>query len=553
MSVRRFVWLSILVAVYLQPAHAREPLPAWVTDARWYYIVVPRFHNGDKTNDREGTVAWSSDWPTRQAGPPVTGGDQAPTDEQRKEWQSRRYGGDLQGIIQRLPYLKELGVNALCLSPVFQGSDEGRSQQPDLRHIDPTLAVSGNPSETNDEGSDPTTWKWSASDRVFLDLMKKAHEAGIRLVIGGLFGAISGPSVKVNEVESYLLAAVRRWMDPDGDGNPSDGVDGWISSFEEPQQGLAFADEKAFWLRLAEQVNKTNPNAVLIASGQFAVGRLSQEPYDLAVDSHSAEEIKRFFHPKNQSAQAKQLFDALQSLDPNCPAQARLANLNVMSAANGPRLLTYFSDPRPAAAAPSAPPGPMPTDEAIDRWRLATIFQHCYRGTPLTYYGDEVGMYGGPPPYAAAPMWWNDLLNQSQPPRYRSDLFAIVQWLHSLREQYAPLRRGDFRPLWSDDERKLLAFSRSLPGEDVILLMNYGSVKQEVALTVGKPGQLVVVLSPQVKGPTKKGADSSRPIKDDAKLKRLHVGGSRQFVNPLGTISLWVSPMSVRVILLNDK
>ncbi|MEK7730801.1 MAG: hypothetical protein AAB363_02980, partial [Planctomycetota bacterium] len=152
------------------------------------------------------------------------------------------------------------------------------------------------------------------------------------------------------------------------------------------------------------------------------------------------------------------------------------------------------------------------------------------------------------------PMWWNDLPDpQAKPPRFRSDFFALVNWLHSLREKYAPLRRGDFRPVWFDDERKLLAFARSLPGEEVILLMNYGSVKQEVSLPAGKPGQLVAVLSPQVKVPAKRGAEASRPSSDAAKFKRLQVGGSRQFVNPRGTISLWVNPMSVRVVLLNDK
>jgi len=76
-----------------------------------------------------------------------------------------------------------------------------------------------------------------------------------------------------------------------------------------------------------------------------------------------------------------------------------------MSVANGPRLLTYLSEPRPVVAgAESASPSPIPTDEAVDRWRLATMFQHFYRRAPVTYYGDEVGMNGGLSAYAAAPM-----------------------------------------------------------------------------------------------------------------------------------------------------
>ena len=163
-------------------------------------------------------------------------------------------------------------------------------------------------------------------------------------------------------------------------------------------------------------------------------------------------------------------------------------------------------------------------------------------------------MLGGPKPYTTAPMWWSDLPDpQSKSPYVRGDCFAVVQWLHKLRERYAPLRRGGFRPVLLDDERKLLAFARALPGEEVSLVMNYGSAKQEVSLAAGSPGQLVALMSPQLRFPPKKGPGGSPVAPDLSKITPLQVGGSRQFVNPEGRISFWVNPMSVRVVFVSDN
>jgi len=124
-----------------------------------------------------------------------------------------------------------------------------------------------------------------------------------------------------------------------------------------------------------------------------------------------------------------------------------------------PRLMTALAAGETRAVRTRRPsPGPKPTEDAIDRWRLATIVQHFYIGTPMTLSGDEAGMYGGPPPFASAPMWWMDLAEPaSKSPDYRGDLVALVQWLHKQREKYAPLRHGGFKTVFLDAEKTILA------------------------------------------------------------------------------------------------
>ena len=115
------------------------------------------------------------------------------------------------------------------------------------------------------------------------------------------------------------------------------------------------------------------------------------------------------------------------------------------------------------------------------------------------------------------------------------------------------MRRGAARTIMLDEPRRILAFARSVPGEEVALALNFGGTKQKVMLRVGKPGQLVYVLSPAI--------DPERAIRfwkrkksgyDRTEINRLPVGGSKQFVNREGKIRLWVKPMSVRVVLVYD-
>ena len=81
---------------YLHQIDRIDP-PEWVKETVWYQIFPERFANGDQTNDPKGTLPWGSAEPTPE----------------------NFFGGDLQGIIDHLDYLQELGINGLYLCPIF--------------------------------------------------------------------------------------------------------------------------------------------------------------------------------------------------------------------------------------------------------------------------------------------------------------------------------------------------------------------------------------------------------------------------------------------------
>mgnify|MGYP000923727185 CR=1 FL=1 len=93
-------------------------VPDWVFDAVFYQIFPDRFANGDLHNDPPNLQAWNS----------------------QPELHSF-YGGDLQGIIEKLDHLTELGVNALYLNPIFLAPSPHRYNTTDYFTIDDKLGT----------------------------------------------------------------------------------------------------------------------------------------------------------------------------------------------------------------------------------------------------------------------------------------------------------------------------------------------------------------------------------------------------------------------------
>ena len=149
-------------------------VPEWAKKVVWYQIFPERFCNGDPTNDPkvenlEGAWPhdhtspwevhpWTSDWYELQPYEKKNGKD---------VWfniQRRRYGGDLQGIIDKLDYLQDLGVTALYLNPVFESPSLHKYDGIMYHHIDANFG----PDPEGDRAliatevpDDPNTWVWT--------------------------------------------------------------------------------------------------------------------------------------------------------------------------------------------------------------------------------------------------------------------------------------------------------------------------------------------------------------------------------------------------------
>ncbi len=174
-------------------------LPNWAKNAVWYQIFPERFNNGDKNNDplpidlaggwpnfipaNWEIHPWTSDWYKLQ-----------PWEKNEHDfyWNAgiRCYGGDLQGVINKLDYLKNLGISAIYLNPVFESPSLHKYDATFYHHIDNNFGP--NPEkdrkiwETEDH-SNPKTWQWTTADSLFLQLIKEAHNRNMKIIIDGVF------------------------------------------------------------------------------------------------------------------------------------------------------------------------------------------------------------------------------------------------------------------------------------------------------------------------------------------------------------------------------
>ena len=165
--------------------------PEWARGAVMYQIYIDRFRNGDESND-----VLSDEYTYLGEHVKKVPWDTLPSTMDVRNF----YGGDLQGIIEKLDYFTELGVEVLYLNPIFLSPSNHKYDTQDYDHVDPHIGkIVFDHGELLPEGNMNNTDAWryiwrvtdpsnlEASDQLFAEFVRKAHEKGLKVILDGVF------------------------------------------------------------------------------------------------------------------------------------------------------------------------------------------------------------------------------------------------------------------------------------------------------------------------------------------------------------------------------
>ncbi|MEQ8835554.1 MAG: glycoside hydrolase family 13 protein, partial [Lacipirellulaceae bacterium] len=470
---------------------------------------------------------------------------------------NRRYGGDVQGIIDRLDYLKSLGVNTLYLNPVFYARSLHKYDGASMHHIDPYFGPDpeGDLALMAKETSDPDTWQWTAADKLFLELVQQVHAREMRIIIDGVFNHtgrdffafadlmknqekspytewyivshFDDPETPQNEFQykgwwgvhtlpefadvnqggdlhpgpkQYVMDITRRWMDPNGDGDPTDGIDGW-------RLDVANEVPVAFWKDWNQLVRELNPEAYTVAEmWENAADFLAGGGFSATMNYHAfAFLVKGFLIDGQLSAHdfARELALRREEFPPatsfivqnliDSHDTDRVASMIVNRPANHdgqpylqPEKFDYDVSERVSPRHWKECRVQAPDAEGRQIQRLVSLMQKTYLGAPMIYYGDEAGMWGADDPCDRMPMVWEEMefedqasdpLGREREPdkvAFDQELFDFYQQAIALRNELDVLRRGSVVKYVTDDSAMSYVFIRKLGDREALIALNRG-------------------------------------------------------------------------------
>ncbi len=405
------------------------------------------------------------------------------------------FGGNLQGIIEKLPYLNDLGVGCIYLNPIFAAYSNHRYDTADYLQIDPLLG--------------------SKAD--FRELCRKAHELDIKIILDGVFshtgsdsryfdihnrfgtGAYHNPQspyrswyqfqnyphqytawwgigtlpcTEENDLSfrQFILtgenSVVRYWL--------SQGADGWR---------LDVADELPddFLFSLHEAVKSEKPDSLIIGEvWEDASNKISYDVRRKYFLGGSLDSVMNYVWRNaimgfvRGEIDSFSLHEAIMTLCEHYPKESLLATMNILSTHDTPRILTSLGiNDVPQGRDERAHFHLNEHDRELGKNRLfsAAFLLFCLPGCPCIYYGDEIGMEGFEDPFNRAYMG-NRPSDQ--------EILSFFKNLAHLKNTHPALRFGSLEP--ASFENGTYAFYRNSEKERMLMVLNVSDTPKSVSI-----------------------------------------------------------------------
>ncbi|HEX8116610.1 MAG TPA: alpha-amylase family glycosyl hydrolase, partial [Pyrinomonadaceae bacterium] len=481
-----------------EPLARRGRFQGFTTDDVIYFIMPDRFSDGDRSNND----------------PPKSPGLYDRT-------KGRYYhGGDFQGIIDHLPYLKELGVTALWINPVYDNTD-----RPDEKEMYP---------ETEGGPKRPTTayHGYGAIDfygveehygsmSKLKELVDKAHSMGFKVIQDQIANHTSPyhpwaadrptPTWFYGTVENHLSNNWQKWttMDPHASVETQRrNLEGWFIDilpdlnqddeevrryliqntlwwlgtygFDAVRMDTLPHVPRRFWRDWSAAIHAEYPAVNILGElfdgdpallSYFQRGKVGHDGIDTGIDT-----VYDFA-----------LHYAIRDAFARGESVRRLAQV----------LAHDYLYPRPEALVPFVGVHDMQRfmneqGATVEGLKLAQVFVMTTRGTPLLYYGDELAMHGGGDPDnrrdfpGGFPGDERNAFGKSGRTTAENGVFEHVKALAHLRASLPALRRGSLVQLY--DEEQQTAFARVLPDQSVVVAFNNDTKPATFTFDAGPAG-----------------------------------------------------------------
>ncbi|MBC8172253.1 MAG: alpha-glucosidase C-terminal domain-containing protein [Anaerolineae bacterium] len=380
------------------------------------------------------------------------------------------FGGDLRGLIQKLDYLQELGVEVLYLNPIFEASTNHRYEAINFMKIDPMLGTEADFDDLIHEAHArkikivlDAVFNHCSSDSIYFDITgKQSALTGIPgatqskqspyyrwfkfkewpTAYDGWWGFGFMPEfVECPEMEEYFLGengVTRHWL--------RKGIDGWRCD-------VSFDNTEDFWKRFRKAVDAEKPGAYTVSEEwRDSTHYLLGDEYNATMNYRFTWMVRGYL--ATDDLLPSELDDRLQVWMRDTPAPAIKAQMNLLDSHDTDRLFSACGGNR-------------------QRYLQAISFQLAYPGSPCIYYGAETGLEGAYAEDGRRCMPWDAL---------DTELHDFFKHAIITRNASLALRLGEVETMLIDDAQRVYAFARRYGAETVYVVFNGSENQAQVEL-----------------------------------------------------------------------